>query len=214
MNRFAACFSLIGTFVISGAAMAEPVEYSLVPQQSLIYVQVFKDPDTLGAGLSHDHVVKATGWRGSVTWDADDLSACKVSFNVPVSGLVIDEASMRKQVGYDSMLSDSQRGDVREEMVSSKQLDGSSFSEISFESTGCTASGSSVSVAGTMKMRGKQAKVVAQMQITADGTAFSANGTMNTQGTQFGMNPFSAMFGQLKNLDVLKFTIRVKGAAS
>ncbi|MEE2751461.1 MAG: YceI family protein [Myxococcota bacterium] len=212
MNRLAYFSCLLGAFTFSTGVLAAPVEYSLVPQQSLIYVQVFKDPNTMGAGLSHDHVVKATGWRGSVTWDAEDISACKVSITVPVSGLVIDESSMREQVGYDAMLSDSQRGDVREKMLSSGQLDGDSFSEISFNSTGCTESGTTVNVAGTMKLRGKQAKVVAQMKITADGESFKANGTMKTQGTKFGMEPFSAMFGQLKNQDDLQFTIRVKGS--
>jgi len=212
MNRIAYFSCLLGAFAFSTSVLAAPVEYSLIPQQSLIYVQVFKDPNTMGAGLSHDHVVKATGWQGSVTWDADDLSACKVNLVVPVSGLVIDESSMREQVGYDAMLSESQRKDVRGKMLSSNQLDGDSCSEISFNSTGCTQSGSTVSVAGTMKMRGKQAKVVAQMTITADGENFKANGTMKTKGTSFGMDPFSAMFGQLKNRDDLQFTIRVKGA--
>ena len=63
-----------------------------------------------------------------------------------------------------------------------------------------------------MKLRGKQANVVAQMKIVADGASFQANGTLKAKGTQFGMDPFSAMFGQLKNKDDLQFTIRVKGA--
>ena len=212
MKPLAYFASFVGGLAFSSGALAAPVEYSLVPQQSLIYVQVFKDPNTMGAGLSHDHVVKATGWRGSVTWDADDVSACKVSLVVPVSGLVIDETSMRKQVGYDSTLSDSQRGDVKSKMLGEDQLNADRYSQISFDSTGCTQSGDTVSVAGTMTMRGKQSKVVAKMKITADGESFKANGTMQTKGTRFGMDPFSAMFGQLKNQDDLHFTIRVKGA--
>ena len=198
---------------IGSAAFAEPVTYRLQSEKSVVYVQVFKDPDTLGAGLSHDHVVMATGWGGTVTWDADNPAACKVAVKLPVRGLIIDELSMRKNVGYSSMLSEDQRVDVKKAMLGSDQLSGDKHSHITFASTGCEASGSGVTVSGNLTIRGKSSPVKAQMKITADGSSFAASGGFKASHTQFGFDPFSAMFGQLKNKNEMNFSLDMKGTA-
>jgi len=184
----------------------------LQSERSLVYVQVFKDPDTMGAGLSHDHVVMATGWGGTVTWDEANPGACKVEMKLPVRGLIIDEAGMRKKVGYSSMLSEDQRVDVKKNMLAAEQLVGDKHSHITFSSTGCVASGGGVTVSGNMTLRGQSSPVKAQMKITADGSSFSASGGFKASHTQFGFDPFSAMFGQLKNMNEMSFTLDVKGA--
>ncbi len=206
---------LVGASVLflGSSAFAEPVTYRLQSEKSLVYVQVFKDPDTLGAGLSHDHVVMATGWGGTVTWDADNPGACKVEMKLPVRGLIIDEAGMRKKVGYSSMLSEDQRVDVKKAMLGSDQLSGDKHSHITFSSTGCEASGSGVTVSGNMTIRGQSSPVKAQMKITADGSSFAASGGFKTSHTQFGFDPFTAMLGQLKNKNEMNFTLDVKGTA-
>jgi polyisoprenoid-binding protein YceI len=211
--RLQSCLVGATVFLMGSSAFAEPVTYRLQSEKSLIYVQVFKDPDTLGAGLSHDHVVMGTGWGGTVTWDAANPAACKIEIKLPVRGLIIDEASMRKNVGYSSMLSEDQRVDVKKAMLGSDQLSGDKHSHITFASTGCEASGSGVTVSGNMTIRGQSSPVKAQMKITADGSSFAASGGFKTSHTQFGFDPFSAMFGQLKNKNEMNFTLDVKGTA-
>lgn len=185
--------------------------YTLDPAKSSLYVQVYKDPDTLASGLSHDHVIAATGWTGSVTWDTANVAACKVSITVPASGLVNDEDALRRRVGYDTTLDEDQRANVKEHMLDSGQLDAQVFPNVTFTSTGCVASGAGVIVNGTMSMHGVGKAVAPLMNITADGKNFTAKGTLTVKTTSFGIDPYSALLGQLKNQDGVRFTIDVKG---
>jgi len=205
--------AIVASLATSLPVLADPVEYQLRPEKSLVYVQVFKDPNTMGASLSHDHIIMATGWRGDVTWDAANPGACSVQIKIPVRGLIVDEAGMRSRVGYESTLSDSQRKEVKDNMLADNQLAGSKYPDITFNSTSCKASGSSVAVTGNMTVRGKSSPVTAQMTISADATNFSASGSFKATHGQFGMEPFSAMFGQLKNNDRMTFALNFKGTA-
>lgn len=213
--------AVAGTPAETPAPAAEPVaapvvtvaDYVLDPTKSQLYVQVYKDPDTLAAGLSHDHVIAATGWNGKVTWDTANIAACKVSITVPTSGLVNDEESMRKKVGYDTVLDQGDRDEVKEHMLGSDQLNAGSFPSLTFTSTSCAASGTGTIVKGNMSMHGVSKAVSVTMAITADGKSFAAKGNLSIGQTDFGITPFSALFGQLKNKNEMKFTIDVKGAA-
>lgn len=170
-----------------------------------LYIQVFKDPDTLGAGLSHDHVMVAQNWTGSATYDSADPSGCNISITVPVSNLDVDPDYMRQAVGYDTLLSEGQRDDVRTNMLAASQLNADAHPNISFQSTSCTAS----SVSGNLTIRGSTQPVTMQATIEEDGSQFSLRGQLSIRATQFGFQPYSAMLGQLKNRDDMTLTVRV-----
>jgi len=187
--------------------------YTLDPTKGALYVQVFKDAGTVAAGLSHDHVIRATGWTGTVRWDPADPAACRIALTVPVSGLRTDEESMRKRVGYDTTLDADQREEITGNMLSAGQLDAKRYTQITFASTRCEAAGEKVKVSGTLTVRGKGAPVTSTMTLAADGAAFSAAGTFTAKATSFGFEPYSALLGALKNRDEMKFTVDVKGAA-
>ena len=207
---------LLSLLLWSGPSLAQeasPVTYQLLVGQSQLYVQVFKDPDTMGAGLSHDHVIMATGWSGTITWDEANPAACRVDIRVPVRGLIVDEPTMRTAVGYESMLSDGQRGDVRENMLARDQIDGDSNPNITFTANRCTGGSGNYQVHGRMTIRGQSRPMVAPMQIRVSGREITARGSVSANQSDFGFEPYSAMFGQLKNRDEMRFTIVVKGSA-
>ncbi|MFT5682712.1 MAG: polyisoprenoid-binding protein YceI, partial [Myxococcota bacterium] len=191
------------------AAPATASTYTLNTSASRLYVQVFKDPDTIGAGASHDHVVVAKGWSGTVTWHPTDASQCQIDITVPVSKLAVDSPAMRSAVGYEGELSDSQRSSVKKNMLASDQLNSSSFSNITFSSTSCNATTGSVKVTGKMTIRGKSKTITTTLNVSLDG-GFSATGTLTASHTDFGFDPFTAMMGALKNKNQMKFTIKLK----
>lgn len=195
------------------APVVTAADYTLTPAKSSIYVQVFKEPDTLAANLSHDHVIVATGWSGTVHWDPTDPAACVVKITVPVSGLVNDEESMRKRVGYDTVLDAGDRAEVRANMVSKSQLDGNAFPSITFNSTGCAASGDKVKVSGDLSIHGVPKRISPSFTIAGDGKSLSASGGFTASASDFGFAPFTALLGALKNKDAMKFTVSVVGAA-
>lgn len=194
------------------APAAVAVRYNIDPGGSRLYVQVFKDPSTAGAGLSHDHVVAATGWTASVTWDADELAACAVRFDVPVSGLVNDEPGLRKRVGYDVMLSDSQRADVKKNMLGSGQLDSGRFPTITYQSSGCAQNGDRIDVTGILSIHGVGKRLTVPLQVEASPERVRASGGFKLKASDFGFEPYTAMLGALKNVDRMSFTVDVVGA--
>lgn len=195
------------------ASSHHPTTYVLDPSQGSLTVQVYKDPDTVAAGMSHDHIVAATGWSGTVTWDPDDPGACKVHIDVPVKGLTADTDGLRKRAGLEPMLSDSQRDTVRKNMLAKDQLAGDQFPTISFRSQSCTAgSGGVTTVTGLMTVRGASKTIAAKMTIVASDATFTAKGRFSARHSAFGFDPYSAMMGGLKNRDAMDFAIDVKGS--
>jgi polyisoprenoid-binding protein YceI len=199
----------------SATAPAVPAaaDYHLEPAHSSLYVQVFKDPNTVGSGLSHDHIVVATGWSGTVHWDPANPAACRIEITVPVAGLQNDELSWRKRVGYDTVLDDSDRAKVKESMLAAGQLDAKSFPDIRFAATSCAPAGDKTKVTGTMTVHGVGKTVSPTFLITADGTSFAGAGVFTAKATDFGFEPYTALLGALKNKNEMRFTVDVKGTS-
>ncbi len=196
----------------TASAEAGPLAYTLDPDRSALYVQVLKDPRTIGSSVSHDHVVAATGWSGEVTWDPADPSACAVRIVVPVSGLRPDEDALRRRVGYDRKLGDRQRAQIGEDMRGERQLDAARFPTITFVARRCEAADAGVRVTGDLTIHGTTRPVSAVFEVAADREGFSAAGTFTARATDFGFEPYSALLGALRNRDEMTFTVDVRGA--
>jgi len=196
------------------AAVEEVVESSTTYALSgNLYVVVRKDEDTTLSALSHNHAVKASGWSGTVTWHPSDASQCQVEISVPVASLIVDEGSTRALAGLGEGPSDSDRNTIKENMLAADQLNGSKFPSITFSSTSCSGTSGNVTVKGNLSIRGATKAISPSLAVTADGSSFSAKGSFSVNHTDFGFDPFSAMFGQLKNNNELAFHVDVAGKA-
>jgi len=217
---------LIPTFLAPSLALAEdapaepaaaeeaapaPVTYDL--SKSDLIIQVFKDTEGLGAALAHDHAIKAGTVSGSFTWDAADPSACRLSVTVPVASLSPDETAVRKQVGLEGEVSASQREEIKENMLSTEQLNAASHKEITFVSSGCSGGGDKVTLKGQLSIRGKARNVSVPVSFSADASGFSAKGTLAINATDHGFEPYSALFGQIANRNEMKLHVNLGGAA-
>ena len=193
-----------------------PRTYALDPAKSSIYVQVYKDPNTIGQGLSHDHVVAATGWSGSVVWDRARTEGCAVQVSVPVLGLVNDALGLRKRVGYDTTLTDDQRAEVKEHMLAPGQLDAANFPKITFIAKTCSGTlgadgDGAVTVTGMFTLHGVAKAISPKLTVHVDDQSFTARGSFMVNTTDFGFAPYTALLGALKNNNAMKFTVDVVG---
>ena len=150
---------------------------------------------------------------GTFTWDAADPAACKLSATVPVAKLSPDETSVRKQVGLEGEISAGQREDIKKNMLAADQLNGGAHPNITFESTGCSGGADKVTLKGNLSIRGKSKAVSVPVAFSADASGFSAKGTLTINATDFGFEPYSAMFGQIGNRDDMKLHVNLGGAA-
>ncbi len=196
------------------AAEAAPVTYAMGDSGSRLYVITRKDSSTLASALSHDHAIEAKGWTGSITWTDGDPSACKLEFSVPAGQLVVDPSDLRSKAGLEGEgPGDSDKETIKEGMLGKDQLDASSHPNITFSSSGCSGSGTSITVKGTFTLRGKGKAVSVPLTISAADGRISAAGSFDIKATDHGFEPFSALFGQLKNLDEMTIVLDVKGSA-
>jgi polyisoprenoid-binding protein YceI len=206
--------TVLGFFVSSFTPVqAAPASYALTESGSKLYVQVFKKRGGAASRLAHDHVVLATGWTGSVSWDPENAAACSVSFSLPVTGLAPDSDPMRAHVGYESRLSASNQKKVRGNIVSLTQLAAEHFPKVTFQSTSCSGSGSTITVTGNLTIRGVSKTIAVPMEISADGGSFKAKGTFSATHEDFKFSPYTAMGGALRNETEMRFTVDVVGAA-
>lgn len=193
---------------------ADPVEYSFDSDTSLIYVQVFKDPSAFGSAFAHDHVMRAENFDGEVIYNPEDLSDCDVYFSVPVEQLQVDESGMRELVGYGDSLSSSDRATIREHMLDSNQLNANAYSTIDFVSTSCSGddgTSGTLTVDGGLTVRGRTANVSLPIRFEIDGGNFYAQASFEMNHAEFGMEPYSAFGGAVRNDDPLRFTLDVVG---
>ena len=188
-----------------------PVTYSFDDVDSLIYVQVFKDEDAWGAALAHDHVIRASSWSGSVELDVEDLSSCNLSFELPVQQLIVDEAGMRELVGYDQEVSDDDRDEIRDNMLSSEQLNVSSHDTISFVGSNCQGGDDTLMVDGEMTVAGGTGRFTVELAMVISDGRLYLQGGIDAEHDDFGMTPYSAYGGFVRNNDPLLFTIDVVG---
>lgn len=215
------CLTLLGLPALAQDAVAEltpeipasGTRYVLQPQDSQLFIQVFKDRSAVGAPLSHDHAIAAHGWSGEVRWDPSDLSACHVAFSLPVAELDPDPPALREAVGLPGELPEGLREEVKENMLSEKQLWADAHPQISFVSSGCEAAGDFVNVNGHLDIRGVRQPVQARMKVSADAESFTGSGRFEIKATQFGFEPYSAAMGAFRNLDDMRIVIKVAGAA-
>ena len=194
-------------------AEAAPSSYTLTESGSKLFVQVFKKRGGAVSALAHDHVVLATGWSGSVTWDPENVAGCSVSFTLPVAGLVPDGDSLRAHVGYESRLSSSNQKKVKGKLVSLTQLAQEHFPNISYRSTTCAGAGANVTVTGDLSIRGVSKTITVPMQISVGDGRFSAKGSFTATHDDFQFAPYTAMGGALRNENEMRFTVDVVGSA-
>ena len=186
-----------------------PVAYNLAAAKSWLYVIVRYDRGATMAG--HDHIVKASTFDGKVTWDPEDPSACSVAISFPVSALKVDPGSSRSREGFEGETSSGDKSKIEANLAGRHQLEASSHPDITYASTSCAANGDKVDVTGSLSMHGVSKTVTVPMTIAADGSGFSAKGRFKLTHSDFGMEPFTALLGMLRNAPELEFVVDVKG---
>jgi polyisoprenoid-binding protein YceI len=187
--------------------------YRLNENNSLLYVQVFKDPDAWGASFAHDHVIRAGDWVGELQWDAADPAACVVTVTVQVSALVVDEDDMRQKVGYGDTLSTSDRDDIRESMLSEGQLNGEAFDTIRFVGGACALSGDTLTTSGEMTLRGRAKRVELPMTVSFANDRLTATGQLSLRTTDYGFEPYEAFGGAVRNEELMTLFIELGAKA-
>lgn len=176
-----------------------------IADDSFAYVQVFKARGTVGSGFAHDHVVVARRFTGSIRLDPQDLTPCRGHVKTAVASLEVDPRDVREQLGYESLGEDTQR-DVRESMLAKDQLWAQRYPTIGFGLTRCRSD----RIIGKLRIRGRTRRIDVPATMTVQGSAVAIRAVFEMKHRDFGMEPFSAFLGAVKNDEKLHFVVNFR----
>jgi polyisoprenoid-binding protein YceI len=163
---------------------------TLGPENGRLTVHTRKGGAAAKAG--HDLVIEVTSWRGTLDDSTVTLSA--------------DPRSMRVREGSGGMtsLGDDDKANI-EQTIDDEVLKGAA---IEFHSTECRLSpeGDRMHVSGELELAGRRAPVTFELSLGGG----HVNGSATVKQTDFGMKPYSALFGTLKVLDEVQVAVDAK----
>lgn len=212
---FSKCLRIVSVSLPLMGSSAFGAEYRIQPADALFAVLTFKDG--IAAKLAHNHLVHATSFTGRVEYDETGATAPKFLLDVPVSSLAVDDpetqkkwASVFQALGLlgapQGELSASDREKIKANMLDEGQLDLKKFPMVQAQVTrlakGETKVGNRVftdlaDVSVTVK--GKTVKKQVPAIVKASGSTIEVEALGSYQFSEFGIKPYSAMLGAVKN---------------
>ena len=165
-----------------------PGTHTLGPDNATLTIRTQKGG--AAAKAAHNLVIEVTSWQGTLELGAER----KVS-------LTADARSMRVREGSGGMmtLGDEERASI-EQTIDEEVLKGS---VISFESSSVKGDGDRLEVSGELELAGRHAPIVFELTLAGG----RVTGTATVKQTDWGIKPYSALFGTLKVLDEVQVGI-------
>jgi polyisoprenoid-binding protein YceI len=194
------------------AALAGPVTFAIDSGKSELLA--FTKPTGIFKGASHSHLIKAEKIAGKIVYDAEAPAASTVTVSFPVSALTVDDPALRKREGMTSNLSENDRKQIDKDMRGEKQLNEKKFGQISFESTRVTAKGAGkLEVTGALGIHGVKKTVTLPIAFSVKDGAFRGEGKLTFNHKDFGLEPFTAVLGTVRNAEPIRLKILLVGTA-
>jgi polyisoprenoid-binding protein YceI len=192
-------------------AAAAPVTFSIDPEKSELLA--FTEPTGLLKGASHSHVIRAAkGVAGKIVFDADSIGSSWVSVSFPVTGLVVDEPTLRKREGMKGQPSEKDRGEIDKAMRAENQLDEKHWGQISFDSSKISAKGDGkAEVNGRFALHGVKKNITLPITYSVKDGVFRGEGTVTINHKDFGMEPITAVLGTVRNAEPITIKILLVG---
>jgi polyisoprenoid-binding protein YceI len=197
----------------SPSPLAERRTYALDPKKSSFVVQVFRAG--AASALAHDHVIHATGMFGAVVVDGNDARSARIDVTVPTKSLVVDDPVMRKRFGLEGEISEKDRATILANMRHPDQLDVDVHPVITFRSTAVEpAAGTALTLKGIVTIRGQARPITMPIDVDVVGDTIDGRGTLRLKTSDFGIAPYTAFFGAIRNQHAIVLHIRVVAHAS
>ncbi len=162
------------------------------------------------SALAHDHVIHATGMFGSVVVDGTDARSARIDVTVPTKSLVNDDPMMRKRFGLEGEISEKDRAAILANMRHADQLDVDVHPVITFRSTAVEpTAGAGLTLMGILTIRGQARPITMPIDVAVVGDTIDGRGTLRLKTSDFGIAPYTAFLGAIRNQDAVVLHIRL-----
>lgn len=197
------------TLLSSAGAWAQGA-WKLDEAKSEFVVKVWKTG--AAAGLAHDHVIRAAKFKGTASVDeAGAPESLQVTITVDVASLIPDERDTRKRYGVPGEVpSEADQAKVRENMLGAEQLDSAKFPNITFVSSKLYREESgALQCVGTLTLHGVTKELFFPVTVTQGEGALEGEAKVRFKTSDFGVKPYSAALGLIKNKDEVELNLRL-----
>jgi polyisoprenoid-binding protein YceI len=188
-----------------------PRTFVIDAKQSVLAVQVFKDG--AAAALAHNHVVSATTMSGRIVVDPANPSAARIDVTLPTAALINDDPKLRKRFGVTGDVPEGDRKMILEHMQDAGQLDIAHFPTMQFSSTSTTGTGNKLVLNGKLTIHGVTRDISLPVDVTFTDTSVRGTGSVKLKTSDFGIEPYSAFLGAVKNKDGIVLHVDLVGTA-
>lgn len=178
--------------------------------ESMLYVIIPVAQEALFSGFAPDeHVIRALQWESLIRFDdRENPQHCEVELTVPVAGLRVDYGPDREALGLEDELNQGERARIAGDMRSEDQLFEQEFPEIYFRTLQCDRQDDGSWIAAMeVQIRGERARYDTELDLNVEEGRFSVRAEFEGRHQDFGMEPYSAFFGTLRNSEVIEFGI-------
>lgn len=186
----------------------------------------------IAKAMAHDHVIAASDYVAQLEFAPGDPEAARYELRLPVDGLVVDEAQVKQrlasrleQLGVRdrafSRVSDADRSKIRTAMLAPGQLDAERFPTISAravvsgrrhaEGDGGLPFAYNVRLMLEIRDRGVEREAAARYEYRDGRLEIEALASFRF--TEFGIKPYSAFLGAVRNRDRFHVYVRIVAVA-
>jgi polyisoprenoid-binding protein YceI len=178
--------------------------YKVDPAASLVVIEVRRGGSL--ARLGHDHVVASHDVTGYVA-PGDG----RADLYIALAKLVVDEAGLRKEAGFDTQPSESDIEGTRANMLN-HVLEAEKFPFALIAISGADAKARQATLAVSITLHGKTRSYRVPAEIEADDKTIGVSGKLDFNQTDFGITPYALLGGAIAVKDglALRFMIRAK----
>ena len=218
--------SLALLFAVALPGNAE--EVALRADESTVAVVTHKGG--FAAAKAHNHLIVAEGYEATLVFDPESPLAARFELAFAAESLVVDpweqEQALYPRLEELGVLDEpfsevaaKDRAKIRKSMLGDKQLDAAKHPRISARLVGVEESSSTLggvefpyAAKLALEVHGERVErpIAARFEVSGDTLKVEAVGTFRF--TDFGIEPFSAFFGAVKNEDELHVYLHLTGA--
>jgi polyisoprenoid-binding protein YceI len=189
---------------------ADAAVFRVEPQTSDVRLLVYRDGALSTFG--HNHVVSLKDFTGTIHLQPK-LAQSRVELDIPVDGLIVDDAAARRQEGADfaSEPSKDDAAATRTNMLSNALLNAKQFPTIKVTGTsGPVDAKNSAMLDLSVQLAGQEIKLTVPCTLKLEGDQLEASGAVELSHKQLGLKPFSALLGSLRVAEQIKFKYRIR----
>ena len=228
-SRPLAALAAAGALLWFGAGEAPAAEWRVDPQRSVFAVLTHRAG--LAARLAHDHLVVATGVAATLDFDPARPEATRCAATANVLALEIDAPEERAalaprlvELGALSAglppVDAGDRAKVRAAMLGRGQLDAEQFPELAGELVSLSPRGGGSGAAGArvalgwdarirLTVRGRTLEKTVPVRWQVEGGELTAEALGDFRFTDFGITPYTAVLGAVRNEDLFQLYLRI-----